>query len=288
MDRELKRRRWIVHKKLQGWKEKDIAKHLGISTRTIRRWWKAYRRYGWKGLAPMSRRPHTIHRKDQNAVKQAIVLREKYGWGPGKIAAYLRRMDINIGHSTVYRHLREAGMNNPLDKPRKTWGKKRFERSRSNCLWQGDFKLAEDDNWMLTYLDDHSRFVLGSEKFYDPTSENVLWLLEECISYYGKPKQILTDRGTQFYPSRKKTKGETLSRFTRHCQKLGIKHIVASKRRPTTIGKVEAFHKAYVFEAWRFDALSRFVYYWNYERPHQGIKYMYPAEIYYNRTDVMG
>jgi hypothetical protein len=49
---------------------------------------------------------------------------------------------------------------------------------------------------MLTYLDDHSRFVsLGSEKFYDPTSENALWLLEECVHKYGRPRQVLTDRG---------------------------------------------------------------------------------------------
>ena len=58
---------------------------------------------------------------------------------------------------------------------------------------------------MLTYLDDHSMFVLGSMKFYNPTADNALWLLEECISSYGMPKQILTDRDTQFYPARKKT-----------------------------------------------------------------------------------
>jgi len=30
----------------------------------------------------------------------------------------------------------------------------------------------------------------------------------------------------------------------------------------------EAFHKAYVFEAWMFD----FIHYWNYERPQQEVK----------------
>ena len=98
----------------------------------------------------------------------------------------------------------------------------------------------------------------GSEKFYSPTAENTVWLLEECIDRYGKPREVLTDRGTQFYPARKKSGGETLSRFTRHCQEPGIKHIVASKRRPTTIGKVEAYHKAYVYEAWMYDGLREF------------------------------
>ena len=235
-----------------------------------------------------SRRPLSIHRKDKDVVKRAIALRRKYGWGSGKIAAYMKREGMSIAHGTVHKYLCEAGLNNPLDKPRKTWGKKRFQREHPNSLWQADFKLAEDDNWMLTYLDDHSRFVLGCEKFYDPTTDNALWLLEECISSYGRPRQILTDRGTQFYPARKKAKSETLSRFTRRCRELGIEHIVASKRRPTTIGKVEAFHKAYVYEAWMFDGLGKFVYYWNYERPHQGINYMYPAELYFNRTYVLG
>lgn len=288
MERELKRRRWIVHKKLQGWREEDIARGLKISTRTVRRWWSIYNEKGWRGLELKSRRPQTIHRKDKEVVERALELRRRYGWGPGKIAAYMKRDGINIGHNTVHRYICDAGLNKPLDNPRKTWGKKRFQREHPNSLWQADFKLAEDDNWMITYLDDHSRFVLGSEKFYDPTADNALLVLEECVDRYGKPVQILTDRGTQFYPSRKKSKGETLSKFTRHCQELGIEHIVASKRRPTTIGKVEAYHKAYVFEAGMFNSLGKFVHYWNYERPHQGINYMYPAELYFNRTYVLG
>ena len=287
MDRELRRRRWIVHKKLKGWKEEKIAKSLKISKRTVRRWWKIYQLEGWQGLEIKSRRPRTVHRKDEEAVKKALELREKYGWGPSKIAAYMKRESIEISHCTVYRYLCEAGLNNPVDKPRKTWGKKRFQREHPNSLWQADFKLAEDDDWMITYLDDHSRFVLGSKKFYDPTADNALWLLGKCVDKYGKPSQILTDRGTQFYPARKKSKGDTVSGFTKNCRELGIDHIVASKRRPTTIGKVEAYHKAYVFEAWRFNGLGEFVYYWNFERPHQGINYLYPAELYFNRTYVL-
>ena len=64
---------------------------------------------------------------------------------------------------------------------------------------------------------------------------------------YGKPDQILTDRGTQFYPAR-----GGRSEFTEFCSGNGIEHIVASVRRPSTIGKIEAFHKAYVCESWMF------------------------------------
>jgi transposase InsO family protein len=74
-------------------------------------------------------------------------------------------------------------------------------------------------------------------------------LLDRAVRRYGIPRQILTDQGTQFKPAR----GET-SAFDRHCSELGIEHITASVRRPTTCGKIEAFHKAYKLESHLFNA----------------------------------
>jgi hypothetical protein len=67
---------------------------------------------------------------------------------------------------------------------------------------------------------------------------------------------------------------------------------MASIRRPSTIGKIEAFHKAHDNEAWMFSSHREFIEYWNYQRPHQGIGCLYPADTYFrdlNRlTDVGG
>ncbi len=166
-------------------------------------------------------------------------------------------------------------MNNPIEAPRRVWGKRRFERPYSNNLWQADFKMTENDEWMISYLDDHSRFVPGSKIHHNPTAEHAIHLLETSITKYGKPDQFLTDRGTQFYPAR-----GGASEFTEFCSGKGIEHIVASVRRPSTIGKIEAFHKAYKYESWMFLHHQQFVNYWNYERPHQGISYLYPADVY--------
>ena len=237
---------------------------MRISVRTIRRW--------WSGLEIKSRKPRLTHKTPQETIDEIIRLREERNWGPNKIEAYLKNKQDKIppvGHNTIYRIICDAGPNNALGRKRRTWGKKRFERKHSKAI---DFKLTEED---LKCYDDHSRFITGSEKFNDPTTKNALDVLETSIDKYGRPKQILTDRGTQFYPARKKENKETMSRFTKYCKDLDIEHIVASKRRPTTIGKVEAFHKAYVFEAWMFDEHKDFVHYWNYERPHQGINYMF-------------
>ena len=53
-------------------------------------------------------------------------------------------------------------------------------------------------------------------------------MLKETINNHGKPKSILTDRGTQFYASAgKKAKG--VSKFEKFLLKNGIKHIIASE-----------------------------------------------------------
>ena len=167
-------------------------------------------------------------------------------------------------------------MNKPLSRPRKVWGKRRFERLYSNSLWQADFKMTENDELMISYLDDHSRFISGSRIHHNPTAEHAIKLLEESMKRYGKPDQILTDRGTQLHPAR-----GGRSEFTEFCTGNSIQHIVTSVRRPSTIGKIEAFHKAYKYEAWMFLNHQQFVNYWNYERPHQGISYPYPADVYF-------
>jgi len=277
VDKELRRRRWIIHRKLEHCKSGDIATALRIGERTIYRWWRVYRKQGWEGLRVKSHRPHTIHRTPQPTVELILQLRRTRRWGPCRIEGYLRNYaKQRVGHTTVHKILNQAGLNNPIPKPRKAWGKHRFERPHSNSLWQADFKLTDQDEWMISYLDDHSRFIPGSRIHHNPTAKHAIELLEESIRQYGKPDQILTDRGTQFYPAR-----GGISEFTEFCTGNGIEHIVTSIRRPSTIGKIEAFHKAYVYESSIYSTHNEFINYWNYERPHQGIGYLYPADVYY-------
>jgi transposase InsO family protein len=54
---------------------------------------------------------------------------------------------------------------------------------------------------------------------------------------------------------------------------------MASVGCPSTIGKVEAFHKAYDQEAPMFKTHQELIHYCNYQRPHLGIGYLYPADI---------
>jgi transposase InsO family protein len=243
------------------------------------RWWGRYETEGWRGLEErLKGRPKNLG-LDRDVREKVIRLRRRYEWGPNKIAGYLRNRGVIIDHNKVYRVIREASLNHPVSEPRKTWGKRRFVRARSNSLWQADFKLCSDDYWMVSFQDDHSRFITGSEKVWNPTGENAIQLLKKSVKQFGSPTQVLTDQGTQFTPARGGT-----SNFARSCESLGIEHITASKRRPTTIGKIEAFHKAYENESHLFTKHWSFIRYYNYTRPHQELNYLTPATIYFKQV----
>jgi len=235
MDKIEKRRRWMIRRRLEGWKIVDIAETLRVNEKTVDRWCSIHRKYGWEGLRVKSKTPHRFYRTSEATVDLVLKLRRERNWGPCKIEGYLRNYGVErvvpVGHNTIHRILIEAGLNNPITAPRKVWGKRRFERLYSNSLWQADYKLTSQDEWMISYLDDHSRFVPGSEIHHDPTGEHAIHLLEDCIHQYGKPDQVLTDQGTQFHPAR----GDH-SAFTEFCSRNDIQHIMASVRRPSTIG----------------------------------------------------
>lgn len=270
-----KLRKWIIRRRLEGMCVTAICVQAKISRKVFYFWWNRYQAQGWNGLQEKQKGRPQGPQLDDALRKKVVKLRERYDWGPNKIAGHLNHKGFNIDHNQAYRIIREAGLNHPIGEPRKMWGTKRFQREHCNSLWQADFKLCSDDNWMISYQDDHSRFITGSVKIYSPTGENALLLLNRAVKRFGVPEQILTDQGTQFKPAR----GET-SAFDIHCKELGIEHICASVRRPTTCGKIEAFHKAYEVESHLFREHWSFIRYYNYTRPHEGINYLTPAEIY--------
>jgi putative transposase len=270
-----KLRKWIIKKRLEGRSVTDICSEAQIDRKMFYRWWNRYQTQGWNGLAEKPKGRPSLPGPDSILKEKVIKLRKRYEWGPKKIAGSLKRKGYVIDHNQAYHIICEAGLNCPITAPRKTWGTRRFQREHCNSLWQADFKLCSDDFWMISYLDDRSRFITGSVKIYSPTGENAMLLLDRAVKRYGVPEQILTDQGTQFKPAR----GE-ISAFDVHCSELGIEHITASVRRPTTCGKIEAFHKAYELESHLFKEHWSFIRYYNYTRPHEGIGYLTPAEIY--------
>jgi transposase InsO family protein len=236
-----------------------------------------------EGLTPRSRAPHTAHRTPAEIVEKILTLRREKNWCPIVIEGYLHKQGIRVGHTTIYRILKQAGLNNPLQTPRRRRSFKRWQRRHPNSLWQCDLKLV-DARWLITILDDHSRYVTASEIFKEGTAENVIWLFDKAIHEYSKPREILTDHGSQFWSVRK---GQ--SSFDTYCESKRIKHILGGIGKPTTLGKIERWFRTYDQERARFQLHRKYIEYYNYERPHMALNYKTPAEIYFpNVPNVMG
>jgi len=53
--------------------------------------------------------------------------------------------------------------------------------------------MTDQDEWMISFLDDHSGFLPGSRIHHNPTKEHAIKLLEESVKQYVKPNLILAD-----------------------------------------------------------------------------------------------
>jgi putative transposase len=280
MDRENKIA-FVKLKILRGWKDKQILAELDIPRSTY---------FYWKSMIQHDRYAELVVKKkpgpkpsfsiDPKIQEKLIDWKKQYGWGPVKMEGHLDvHCGIHIPHNKIHRLFRETGLNKAIRQPRKLWGRTRWERDHSMSLWQGDWKdINTEFEPMLTFYDDHSRFVVASKRFSEATSENTIRLVEQAFKSHGKPEQIITDHGSQFA----NTRSDKPTAFEQFCLNNGVQVIHSSVGRPTTCGKIENFHGRYDAEIWVTGGdHGKFVDYWNNFRPNGAIGYLYPVEVFY-------
>jgi transposase InsO family protein len=220
---------------------KLIAQELGISTSALSEWVRRYREQGEAGLQDSSTR--LARAQLPAAVKDKIVelKRQQPGFGVKKIAQLLRRMLFLPGsRETVRRTLhREQLMEKKRRKPRRNPPKPRFfERATPNQMWQSDiftFRLGGKNAYLIGFIDDHSRYLVGLDVFRSQTGEHVLELYRTAVAEYGVPKEMLTDNGRQYTSWRGKT------RFEQELAKDRVHHFRSAPHHPMTLGKIERF-----------------------------------------------
>jgi hypothetical protein len=213
-------------------------------------------------------------------------------WGCDRIHDMLMRCEgYGASPGAILSVLREAGyVSEEVETAPREETIHRFERARPNQLWQSDlftFLLKREGRrlWMVAFMDDHSRFVVGYGVWASSGGALVREVLEAAIASWGAPEEVLTDNGPQYATWRGK------SAFTKLLEKRGIKHLLAHPRRPQTLGKTERFWgtlqreclQAAVFISLE-DARKRvghFIDYYNFKRPHQGIEGLVPADRFF-------
>jgi transposase InsO family protein len=111
-----------------------------------------------------------------------------------------------------------------------------FERSTPNQLWQSDiftFHLGGKNAYLIGFVDDYSRYVVGLGLYRSQTAEHVLEVYRRAVAEYGVPKEMLTDHGRQYANWRGKT------RFQKEMEKDRVQHLMSRPHHPMTLGKVE-------------------------------------------------
>lgn len=164
---------------------------------------------------------------------------------------------------------------------------RRFERDTANEMWQIDimnFHVCETPLYLISFLDDHSRFIVSYTVVENQSSKEVLSLLRRAVSF-RKPLSILTDRGIQF------SSWNGVTAFQLELKSLQIDHLLAREQHPETMGKIEAFHKTIKRElltTTEFSGIEEareyihdYIMFYNFSRPHMGIDNMAPAERYF-------
>lgn len=285
-----------------GLSQKDFAKTWGVSESTLNRWHSIYQALGYKGLERttfkerLQELKQRHHKKISEQLEKVIVKTKTDNptFGLRKVKNFLNRFEgLKVSTGAISRVLKEENI--PLvevvSKQKRSSDRVRiFERATAMQLWQTDitsFVLARNGTrvYLTVFLDDYSRYIVAWNLQLRQTSEFVMNTVLDGFQNYGKPEEILTDQGRQYFSWRGK------SDFQRMLDKEGIKHVVARSHHPQTVGKCERLWETVGQEFWNrvrpqelSDARERLKHYFNHYnhfRPHQGIDGMVPADRFF-------
>src|SRR5215469_3649049 len=108
-------------------------------------------------------------------------------------------------------------------------------------------------------MDDASRFIAGYGIFDEATTENAISVLDDSINRYGKPLELLTDHGSQFYANFGEMKSAGTSKFQQYLIHRKINHILGRVHHPQTNGKIERFYETFQSKIQHFNSMEEFV-----------------------------
>jgi transposase InsO family protein len=270
----------------------DFAEMVGMSKHTLYSWKSRFEKDGPAGLMDKPKGQKGSKLPDITR-RSILMLKEDHpDWGCQRISDVLMRgPGLSASPTTVSRILYEEGYE-LVEQPTEPHPDKvrRFERATPNQLWQTDlftFVLKRQNRrvYLVAFMDDHSRYIVSYGLHASQSAALVIEVLRAGIASCGASQEVLTDNGSQYVTWR------GTSAFAKELQRRGIRHVVASPRRPQTLGKVERFWGTLWRECLQAavfidlaDAQARighFIDYYNYRRPHQGLDGLVPADRFF-------
>ena len=166
---------------------------------------------------------------------------------------------------------------------------------QKNEMWQCDgsyfFVVGWGWYYLISVLDDYSRFILAWDLKPDMTTGSISEVVEQAVTWTGMKQvpvedrtRLLTDNGS----------GYVARAFEDYLRMLEIRHLRCAPHHPQTTGKLERFHQTlkarlnllvYASPDCLRQAMHEFIEYYNHRRYHEGIGNVAPADVYYGRRE---
>ena len=272
-----------------------FARVWGVSRHTIYIWMKRYREQGPSGLDHPCGEGRPGRRPLAAPLREEIVTAQRRfpDFGLRRVRDFLARFrGLRVSTSGVRSAIEAAGVPRaPATKRRRRYEvPRRFERAKAGELWQSDitsYMLARPGRrvYLVVFLDDFSRYVVSWSLHLRMTAATVGETLLEGASRFGKPLEVLTDQGPQYFAWRGKCA------FQKLLIREGIEHVVSRTHHPQTLGKCERLWKTVGAELWERtrprdltearERLGHYFRHYNHFRPHQGIDGLVPADRFF-------
>lgn len=292
---QVKRKEHEVYKKV-----KDFYKAHDTCAKSFLKYYNRFKQSGKElDLLPSKRGPKYKSRRPLSFIENKVIELRNKGNNKFEIVNILKPSlsKFTPSASGVYNILKRNNLNRLTPVIRKNHRKIIKERmgqlGHIDChyLSKNVIKGQNKKLYLVCLIDDYSRLA-WAEVVEDITSLTVMFATLKCLNiladhYQIKFEEILSDNGPEFGPRISKQKQN--HPFERMLMELGIKHRYTRPYRPQTNGKVERFWRTLEDDLIRdtnFDSLEelkeellQYVYYYNHERPHQGINGKIPIEI---------
>lgn len=288
-----------------GLRPEEAAQASGVSVRTAYKWLRRFREEGEAGLADRSSRPKSCPHALPIAVREQVIAQRRSRQTYRQISQHCA-----VGQSTIARWLRHAGLNRlaalepaapvvryeyPLPGDMLHLDIKKLGRfHRPGHRVTGDrTQNSPRAGWEFVHvaIDDHSRFAYADIQP-DESGKSACLALLAALRYYRALgitfRRVLTDNGP-CYKSR---------RFTKLCQRLGLRHLRTKPYTPQTNGKAErfiqtalrewAYARTYESSDQRAQHLPLWLHQYNWHRPHASLKYHPPSARITSLNNLVG
>ncbi len=246
--------RWlrpIIHKEMRL---VDVARVCPHSTRSLKRWKKAYLAKGMDGLIPKSTEPKTSPKETSIRIKEEVIaLRKATKLCAQKLHWRLKKQGLVVPRSTIGKILRKEGLVRKYRVKKVTYKYLRAERKPGELV-EIDVKyvpgrVAGKRYYQYTAIDTASRWR-HLAIYEEQTTVHSIHFLREVLQRFPYPiTGVKTDNGsvfTNYYIGTNKRSDMTVK--TPHaldvfCGKSGIAHYLIDPGKPAQNGTVERSHR---------------------------------------------